>query len=64
MEQERTLRLEWVDSFDAFIRTVKDMHAVPDESSDKLWLKTVDTVTVMPYGTMVFRFQNGVEIER
>lgn len=62
LEQERTLRLARVDSFDAFIRTVKDMNAVPYEFSDKLWLKTVDTVTVKPDGTMVFRFQNGMEL--
>jgi len=63
LEQERTLRLARVDSFDAFIHTVKGMNAVPDKFSDKLWLKTVDTVTVKPDGTMVFRFQNGMEIE-
>lgn len=62
LEQERTLRLARVDSFDTFIRTVEDMNAVPDEASDKLWLKTVDTVTVKPDGTMVFRFQNGMEL--
>ncbi|MEA5143234.1 MAG: hypothetical protein VB023_06605 [Oscillibacter sp.] len=62
LERERTLRLVRVDSFDAFIRIVKDMNAVPDEFSDKLWLKTVNTVTVKPDGTMVFRLQNGMEL--
>ena len=60
--QERMLRLARVDAFDAFIRTVRDMDAVPAEFDDRLWLKTIDTVTVKNNGTLMFRFQNGIEI--
>lgn len=60
--QERMLRLARVDAFDAFIRTVKDMNAVPAEFDDRLWLKTIDIVTVKNNGTLMFRFQNGIEI--
>ena len=63
LEQERTLRLARVDAFDAFIRAVKDVDTVPAEFDDRLWLKTIDTVTVKDDGKLVFRFQNGMEIE-
>ena len=63
LEQERTLRLARVDAFDAFIRAVKDVHTALPEFDDRLWLKTIDTVTVKDDGKLVFRFQNGMEIE-
>ena len=62
-EQERTLRLARADAFDAFIRTVKELDTVPSEFDDKLWQKTIDTITVSKDGVLVFRFQNGMEIE-
>ncbi len=63
LEQERTLRLARADAFDTFIRTVKELDTVPAEFDDKLWQKTIDAVTVMNNGTLVFRFQNGMESE-
>ena len=63
LEQERTLRFARVDAFDAFICAVKDVDTVPAEFDDRLWMKTIDTVTVKNDGTLVFRFQNGMEIE-
>ena len=62
LRRERALRLARVDSFDAFIRTIKDVDGIPDEFDDRLWLKTIDTVTVKNDGTLVFRFQNGMEL--
>ena len=63
LEQGRTLRLARADAFDTFIRTVKDLDTAPAEFDDKLWQKTIDTVTVMNDRTLVFRFQNGMESE-
>ena len=63
LEKERTLRLARVDAFDAFIRTIRNVDTVPAEFDDRLWLKVIDNVTVKNDGTLVFRFQNGVEIE-
>jgi len=63
LEQERTLRLARADAFETFIRTVRDMDTIPAEFDDKLWQKTIDTVTVKSDGTLVFKFQNGIEIE-
>ena len=63
LEKERTLRLARADAFDAFISTVRDVDAVPAEFDDRLWLKVIDTVTVKGDGTLVFKFQNGMEIE-
>lgn len=63
LEQERTLRLARADAFDAFIRTVRDVDTVPAEFDDRLWQRTIDTVTVKSDGTLVFRFQNGMESE-
>lgn len=62
LEQERTLRLARADAFDAFIRTVRDVDTVPAKFDDRLWQKTIDTVTVKSDGTLVFRFQNGMEL--
>lgn len=64
LERERTLRLARADTFSAFIRTVREMDTVPAEFDDRLWLKIINTVTVKSNGTTVFRFQNGMEIER
>jgi site-specific DNA recombinase len=63
LEKERTLRLARADTFDAFIRTIRDVDTVPAEFDDRLWLKVIDTVTVRGDGTLMFRFQNGMEIE-
>ena len=63
LEQERTLRLARADAFETFIRTVRDMDTVPAEFDDKLWQKTIDTVTVRNGGALVFKFRNGMEIE-
>ncbi|MEM5770226.1 MAG: hypothetical protein AAGU32_18335, partial [Bacillota bacterium] len=62
LEQERTLRLARADAFDAFIRTVRDMDTVPVEFDDRLWLKVIDTVTVKDDGKLVFKFQNGMNL--
>ena len=62
LEQERTLRLARADAFDAFIRTVRGMDTVPVEFDDRLWLKVIDTVTVKDDGKLVFKFQNGMNL--
>lgn len=62
LERERTLRLARADRFNAFIRTIRDIDAVPAEFDNQLWIKTIDIVTVRTDGTLAFRFQNGVEI--
>ncbi|NJP39461.1 recombinase family protein [Oscillospiraceae bacterium HV4-5-C5C] len=63
LEQERTLRLARADAFDAFIHTVRNMDTIPAEFDDRLWQKTIDNVTVKSNRTLVFKFQNEMEIE-
>ena len=62
LEQERTLRLARVDAFDAFIRAVKEVDTVPPEFDERLWQKTINNVTLKSDGTLVFKFQNGMEL--
>lgn len=64
LEQKRTLRLERVDAFDVFIRTVRDVDTIPAEFDDRLWQKTIDNVTVKSNRALVLKFQNGMEIKR
>lgn len=35
-----------------------------EDFSEKLWLTTIDTVTVYHDGRMVFRFKNGQEVTK
>ena len=63
LELERTIRLARVDSFDAFIRMIGGLDTVPAEFDDKLWLKTINIVTVKSDGVLIFKFQNGMEVE-
>jgi len=63
LETERTLRLARADAFDAFIRTFKEMDTIPTEFDDRLWQKTIETVAVRSDGALMFRFQNGMEVE-
>ncbi|MEA4964889.1 MAG: hypothetical protein VB055_03565 [Oscillospiraceae bacterium] len=64
LEQERTLRLARADAFDHFIFAIRNIETAPDSFDDALWQKVIDTVTVKSNGTLVFKFQNGVEIEK
>ncbi len=64
LEQERTLRLARADAFDHFIFAIRSIETAPDSFDDALWQKVIDTVTVKSNGTLVFKFQNGVEIEK
>jgi DNA invertase Pin-like site-specific DNA recombinase len=62
LEKERTLRLARADSFDAFICTLKDVDVLPTKFDDRLWLKTINTVTVKDDGKLIFKFQNGMNL--
>lgn len=59
MKRERLakgLRLE------AFIRDLASCPLVIDEFDERLWVVTVDTVTVTKDGRLVFRFKDGIEV--
>jgi len=49
------------DTIGEFIFRVQELDALT-EFDEKLWLTTIETVTVHTDGRMTFRFKNGVEI--
>ena len=46
-----------------FLRNLNDSPLVLDEFDEALWMATIDRVTVMPEGKLIFLFRNGTEIE-
>ena len=63
--QLRTTKAEWetqAEAIGAFMFEMQELDALT-EFDEKLWLTTIDTVTVHADGRMTFRFQGGTEIE-
>ena len=49
-------------TIDGFIRDIKNCPLVISEFDEKLWLATIDHVSVCHNGNMAFKFKNGTEI--
>ena len=63
VEQDRQLRLSRAEAFDGFIRTLASIEGSLQEFDDKIWLTTLEKATVYHDGMLVFRFNDGSEIE-
>lgn len=63
VEQDRQQRLSRADAFDGFIRTLASIDGSLQEFDDKVWLTTLEKATVYHDGMLVFRFNDGSEIE-
>jgi hypothetical protein len=48
---------------EAFIKDIETRPLVVDDFDEKLWLATVNKVTVLSDGKLVFCFKDGTEIE-
>ena len=60
----RTERLQKAEAVSAFMFEIHEQERFIEDFSDKLWLTTIDTVTVCHDGKMVFRFKNGMEVTK
>lgn len=65
LEQLRTTKAEWetqAEAIGAFMFEMQELDTIT-EFDEKLWLTTIDAVTVHADGRMTFKFQGGTEIE-
>ena len=60
----RTERLQKAEAVSAFMFEIHEQDRFIEDFSEKLWLTTIDTVTVHHDGRMVFRFKNGMEVTK
>ena len=64
IEEEKRVRQGRVKRFELFLQTLKKQHGELTEFDESTWLAVIDTVLVKPNGKLVFRFANGMEVER
>lgn len=65
VEEVRGTKAEWetqAEAIGAFMFEMQELDTIT-EFDEKLWLTTIDTVTVHADGRMTFKFQGGTEIE-
>lgn len=60
----RAERLQKVEAVSAFMFEIHEQERFIEDFSEKLWLTTIETVTVYHDGRMVFRFKNGMEVQK
>ena len=58
----RVERLQKAELISGFMFEVHEQERLIEEFSEKLWLATIDTVTVYHDGRMSFRLKNGMEV--
>ena len=63
LDRKRTLRLARAGSFDAFSGQIENLNGAVSDFDARLWQTLIGRVTVRPDGVLVFRFNNGTEIE-
>ncbi len=64
IEEEKRVRQGRVRRFELFLRALKKQHGELTEFDESTWLAVIDTVLVKPDGKLVFRFANGMEMEK
>ncbi len=60
----RAERLQKGEAVSAFMFEIHEQERFIEDFSEKLWLTTIETVTVYHDGRMVFRFKNGMEVQK
>ncbi len=63
LQKERVERERKADALDAFLSELTEMDDLDVEFSPRRWNAIVDHVTVHSDGRLVFRFQNGSDVE-
>ena len=64
LKATRTERQQKAEAVSAFMFEIHEQERFIEDFSEKLWLTTIDTVTVYHDGRMVFRFKNGQEVTK
>lgn len=63
LEAQRREQQNKLITLDKYIKEIVSRPLVIDEFDDKLWMASVDKVTVMPKGKLIFAFKDGTEVE-
>jgi site-specific DNA recombinase len=63
LEQQKVERLTKADAIGGFMFELSERNETLTEFDDRLWLTVIDKVTAYHDGRLVFKFQNGSEIE-
>lgn len=63
LEEQRAAKAAKAKDIDAYINRLTEQNGDLTEFDERLWIETVDKVTIFRDGHWVFRFQNGLEIE-
>ena len=64
LEEEKRVRQGRVKRFELFLRSLKKQHGELSSFDESTWLAVIETVLVKPDGKLVFRFANGMDVER
>lgn len=63
LEEQRSAMAAKARAIDAYTKRLRDQNGDLTEFDERLWVETVDKVTIYHDARWVFRFQNGAEIE-
>lgn len=63
LQNKKNKRLIESNAIGAFMFEVMELSQPPNEFDDKLWIASIDTVTVYKDGRTIFKFKNGAEVE-
>ena len=63
LEEQRSAMAAKARAIDAYIKRLRDQNGDLTEFDERLWVETVEKVTIYHDARWVFRFQNGAEIE-
>ena len=63
LEEQRAAKAAKAKDIDAYINRLTEQNGDLTEFDERLWIETVDKVTIYHDGHWVFQFQNGAEIE-
>ena len=60
----RTERLQKAEAISAFMFEIHERNRLVEEFSARLWIATIEKVTVCHDGKLIFQFKNGMEVTR
>ena len=63
LEAQRLTMASKARAVDTYIKRLKDQDGNLNEFDERLWVETVDRITIYHDGRWLFRFQNGTEYE-
>ncbi len=64
LQQEKDARMARGDGFNIFIKSFKKLDCSVATFDDRLWQTLLETVTVQSDGKLIFKFNNGMTVEK